>query len=79
MEFYYSYQVDTNGNLFSVGRHWPNPPSQNDVVEGVTMFVTQTYYPDIQAGMRLDMQAGGFYAVDEFGNNIPESFVPFGG
>jgi hypothetical protein len=76
---FYSYQIDNLGFLFAIGKHHPNPPSQDDVVVGCTMFVTENYNSNLKPGMRLDLQSGGFYNLDQYGNNIPASFVPFEG
>lgn len=76
---FYSFQIDSNGFLVSKGIHYNAPPLADNVPQGHILIITNTAYPDVATSMRLDMQSGGFYKLDQYGNNIPTSFVPFGG
>lgn len=75
---FYSMQIDSNGFIISKGIHFNNPPLQADVGQGVTLYVANTPY-SFDTSMRLSLQDGGFYKVDQHGNNIPETFIPFEG
>lgn len=75
---FYSMQIDSNGFIISKGVHFNDAPLQKDAPQGVTLYVSNAPY-SIDTDMRLSLQDGGFYKLDQYGNNIPETFVPFEG
>jgi len=74
---FYSIQLDQHNFVFAIGRHETNNPPVQDMTPGAPQVLFPSKMYPVQVGMKFSPADGGFYKLDEYGNNISESFVEY--